>query len=199
DPRISRMLIEARQGNALRELMVIGAALSIQDPRERPLDREAQAEQAQAVFRDPRSDCVALLKIWQGCWQEPVTTEGMPEAPGPNTTVPPGARLSLSGNAGGRTSSQVRKFCREHFLSFRRIREWRDIFLEVRSILNELGDFVENSTPAGYDAIHRSILSGYLSQVAIRKEKNIYTAARGRQAMVFPGSNIFNKGGQWIV
>src|SRR5208337_5547150 len=103
DPRISRMLIEASRENALVELMVIGAALSIQDPRERPLDREAQAEQAQAVFRDPRSDFVSLLKIWQGCWQEPVTTEGMPEAPGPNTTVPPGARLSLSGNAGGRT------------------------------------------------------------------------------------------------
>ena len=199
DPRISRMLIEARRENALGELIVIGAALSIQDPRERPLDREAQAEQAQAVFRDPRSDFVSLLKIWQGCWQEPVITEAMPEAPGPNTTVPPGARVSLGGNAGGRTSSQVRKFCREHFLSFRRIREWRDIFLEVRSILNELGDFVENSTPAGYDAIHRSVLSGYLSQVALHKEKNIYSAARGRQAMVFPGSNIFNKGGQWIV
>ncbi len=200
DPRISRMLIEARRENALGELMVIGAALSIQDPRERPLDREEQAEQAQAVFRDPRSDFVSLLKIWQGCWQEPVTTETMPEANG-------GA--SLSGNAGpvrisgkrssGRTSSQVRKFCREHFLSFRRIREWRDIFAEVRSIINELGDFVENSTPASYDAIHRSILSGYLSQVALHKEKNFYSAARGRQAMVFPGSNIFNKGGQWIV
>ncbi len=199
DPRISRMLIEARRENALGELMVIGAALSIQDPRERPLDREAQAEQAQAVFRDPRSDFVSLLKIWRGCWQEPVTTEAMPEAPGPNTTVSPNGRASPSGNAGGRTSSQVRKFCREHFLSFRRVREWRDIFEEVRSILNELGDFVQNSTPAGYDAIHRSILSGYLSQVALHKEKNIYSAARDRQAMVFPGSNIFNKGGQWIV
>ena len=63
-----------------RELMVIGAALSIQDPRERPLDQEAQAEQAQAVFRDRRSDFVSLLKIWQACWQEPLTTESLPEA-----------------------------------------------------------------------------------------------------------------------
>ncbi len=167
DPRISRMLIEARRENALRELMIVGAALSIQDPRERPLDQEAQAERAQAVFRDQRSDFISLVKIWQACWQEPLT--------------------------------RLRKFCREHFLSFRRMREWRDIFEEIRSILNELGDFIENSTPAGYDAIHRSILSGYLSQVAVRKDKNIYSAARGRQAMVFPGSNIFNKGGQWIV
>jgi len=209
DPRISRMLIEARRENALGELMIIGAALSIQDPRERPLDQEAAAEHAQAVFRDPRSDFVSLLRIWQGCWQEPVTTGTMPEAARRNTTTSPDGGVGLTGNGAPgridakrsprRTSSQVRKFCREHFLSFRRVREWRDIFEQLRSILNELGDFVENSTPASYDAIHRSILSGYLSQVALRKEKNIYSAARNRQAMVFPGSNIFNKGGQWIV
>jgi ATP-dependent helicase HrpA len=209
DPRISRMLIEARQGNALRELMVIGAALSIQDPRDRPLDQEAQAEQAQAIFRDRRSDFVSLLKIWQACWQEPLTTEALSEAAERDTGVSPDTRQAPNGNSaprpvnGERTSrrtpSQVRKFCREHFLSFRRIREWRDIFEEIRSILSELGDFTENSSPADYDAIHRSILSGYLSQVALRKEKNIYTAARGRQAMIFPGSTIFNKGGQWIV
>ena len=174
DPRISRMLIEARRQNALRELMIIGAALSIQDPRERPLDREAQARQAQAVFQDPRSDFISLLKIWQACWQE-------------------------DGESPGSAWGRLRKFCREHFLSFRRIREWRDIFEQIRYILNELGDFNENSSPASCDAVHRSVLSGYLSQVAMRKDKNVYTAARGRQAMVFPGSNIFGKGGQWIV
>jgi ATP-dependent helicase HrpA len=174
DPRVSRMLIEARRENALRELTIIGAALSIQDPRERPLDKEAQAQQAQAVFRDERSDFISLLKIWQACWQE-------------------------NGDSPRRSTSSLRKFCREHFLSFRRVREWRDIFTEIRYILNELGDFEENSSPASYEAIHRSILSGYLSQVAVRKEKNTYTAARDRQAMIFPGSNIFNKGGQWIV
>jgi ATP-dependent helicase HrpA len=193
DPRISRMLIEARRENALREMMIIAAALSIQDPRERPLDQEAQAEQAQAVFRDPHSDFVSLLKIWQACWQEPLTTGVPPRAAAPNSNGRNGEQ-SLR-----RTSSRVRKFCREHFLSFRRIREWRDIFEEIRSIFNELGDFIENPLPAGYDAIHRSILSGYLSQVAMRRDKNIYTAARSRQTMVFPGSNLFNRGGQWIV
>ncbi len=87
DPRISRMLIEARRENALRELMIIGAALSIQDPRERPLDQEAQAEQAQAVFRDQRSDFVSLLKIWQACWQETLATATMPEAAANKTTA----------------------------------------------------------------------------------------------------------------
>jgi ATP-dependent helicase HrpA len=189
DPRISRMLIEARQENALSELMIIGSALSIQDPRERPLDQEAAAEQAQAVFKDRRSDFMSLLKIWQACWQEPATIETMPEP----VSRPDGKQFSR------RTSGQVRRFCRDHFLSFRRIREWRDIYEQLRSILNELDGFIENSTPACYDAIHRSILSGYLSQIALLKEKNIYSAARGRQAMVFPGSTIFNKGGRWIV
>ena len=171
DPRIARMLIEARKENALKEIMIIGSALSIQDPRERPLDREAQARQAQAVFHDPRSDFVSLLKIWQACREQP----------------------------GAGTSRQLGKFCRDHFMSFRRMREWRDIFEEIRSILGEIGGFTENTVPAGYDGVHRSILSGYLSQVAVRKDKNLYTAARGAQAMLFPGSSIFNKGGAWIV
>ncbi len=193
DPRISRMLIEARRENALREVIILAAALSIQDPRERPLDQEAQADQAHAVFRDPRSDFVALLKIWTACWGEPMF-------PGPSPADGP-AQPPTAGNGrnGRRSTSQVRKFCREHFLSFRRMREWRDIFDEVASMLDELGDFVENTSPASYDAVHRSILSGYLSQVALRKEKNIYTAARNRQAMIFPGSGLFNKGGPWIM
>ncbi|MDR3566684.1 MAG: ATP-dependent RNA helicase HrpA [Syntrophobacteraceae bacterium] len=171
DPRISRMLIEAKKESAIEELEIIGAALSIQDPRERPLDHEEQARQAQAVFRDPRSDFVSLLKIWQACWGAP--------------------------GAGG--AKQLKKFCRDHFLSFRRMREWRDIYEELRSILGEIGGFAANASPAGYEGVHRSILSGYLSQVGLRKEKNLYTAARGRQAMLFPGSTIFNKGGAWIV
>jgi ATP-dependent helicase HrpA len=205
DPRISRMLIEARRENALRELIIISAALSIQDPRERPLGQEAQAEQAQALFRDPRSDFVSLLKIWQACWQEPPTTGPLTETADRKIMAPSNGRFDAGPNgthaerSPRRTSSQVRKFSREHFLSFRRVREWRDIFEEIRSILNELGGFIENTVPAGYDSIHRSILSGYLSQVALRKDKNIYTAARGRQAMIFPGSNLFNKGSLWIV
>ncbi|MHC1727935.1 MAG: ATP-dependent RNA helicase HrpA [Syntrophobacteraceae bacterium] len=211
DPRISRMLLEARQENALRELIIIAAALSIQDPRERPLDQEAQADQAHALFRDPRSDFVTLLKIWQTCWQEPVTGEALTEISAqPNAGLSPEGQPSGKGRPNGRnggngefpvrrSTSQIRKFCRERFVSFRRMREWRDIVEEIRSILDELRDFLENTTPASYDAIHRSILSGYLSQVALRKEKNIYTAARGTQAMVFPGSCLFNKGGSWIV
>ncbi|MGC9194635.1 MAG: ATP-dependent RNA helicase HrpA [Syntrophobacteraceae bacterium] len=171
DPRIARMLIEARKENALKELMIIGSALSIQDPRERPLEHEAQARQAQALFRDPRSDFVSLLKMWQACWEQPESG----------------------------TSRHLKNFCRDHYMSFRRMREWRDIFFEIRSILSEIDGFLENTHPADYDSVHRSILSGYLSQVALRKDKNLYTAARGSQAMLFPGSSIFGKGAAWIV
>ncbi|MCE5332981.1 MAG: ATP-dependent RNA helicase HrpA [Desulfobacteraceae bacterium] len=205
DPRISRMLLEARLENALREVGIIAAALSIQDPRERPLEQETQADQAQAVFRDTRSDFVSLLKIWQACWQEPVagnllkaTSGASPDAEFSEPDVP--VREPANGAQPGRRSAgQLKKFCRRHFLSFRRMREWRDIYEEIRSILGELGDFIENPAPAGYDAIHRSILSGYLSQVALRKERNIFTAARGKQAMIFPGSGLFGKAGPWIV
>ena len=209
DPRISRMVLEARRENALREVIVLAAALSIQDPRERPLDREAQADQAHAVFRDIRSDFVSLLNIWRQCGREPMTGDAAGDA-GQQAASRNGAakdtELAEAGNGGAdpqllsrKSSNQVRKFCRDHFLSYRRVREWRDIFDEIRSILAELGDFPENAAPASYDAIHRSILSGYLSHVALKKEKNIYTAARGRQAMIFPGSGLFNKGGAWIV
>lgn len=199
DPRIGRMLIEARQENALREVMIIAAALSIQDPRERPLEQEAQADQAQAVFRDPRSDFISLLKIWQACLQEPTDTAKSGTDAAPANGSGNGRVRNGKGREQFLSSSKMRKLCRERFLSFRRMREWHDIFDEIRSILDEFGDFIENPSPASYDAIHRSILSGYLSQVAMRKDKNIYTAARNRLAMLFPGSGLFSKGGQWIV
>ncbi|MEN6440265.1 MAG: ATP-dependent RNA helicase HrpA [Syntrophobacter sp.] len=250
DPRISRMLLEARRENALGELTILAAALSSQDPRERPLDQEAQADRAHAVFKDQRSDFVSLLRIWHACWRAdpassrnghtlcpPVANEDSTREKGVRAGVPASAEetaASLNGPAADQSAplppcgaslspfetgstgtnganggngrkqirkslTQVRKFCRDHFLSFRRMREWRDIHEELDSILGELGDFVENTSPASYEAIHRSILSGYLSQAALRKEKNIYNAARNRQAMIFPGSGLFNRGGQWIV
>ncbi|HBD10057.1 MAG TPA: ATP-dependent RNA helicase HrpA, partial [Syntrophobacteraceae bacterium] len=172
DPRQARILITARQENALREVTILAAALSVQDPRERPLDQEAQADQAHARFRHPQSDFGALLRIWeeyQRIWE---------------TT---------------RSQGQMRKFCRQHFLSYRRIREWIDIHEQLHDVLNELGDFPVNAAPASYDAVHRSLVSGYLSNLALRKEKNHYLATKGREVMIHPGSGLFNKAGSWIV
>ncbi len=182
DPRLSRMLIEARQQDCLPALLVIAAALSIQDPRERPVDREPAADQAHAAFKDPASDFVTLLNIWERA-RDIVRT-------GP-----------------------LKRFCREHFLSFRRMREWRDIHRQLKTIAADAGldqDQARTPPPAAaanrddafgalYTAIHMAILSGFLSNIALRKEKNFYRAARGRECMLFPGSGLFNRAGDWIV
>ncbi len=213
DPRLARMLIEARDTGALNELMILVAALSLQDPRERPFEQEQQADQAHARFRDPRSDFVALLKIWQAFHQapDPHAVAPVPEpTKAENPVAPP---LSFpSSNLGTRgpenlplapspppTRSQMRKFCRDHFLSSRRMREWQDIHEEIRAILEELEGFARNEVPASYEALHRALLSGCLSHIAKKKEKNLYLGSKNRQLMLFPGSGLFSRGGAWIM
>ncbi len=184
DPRLSRMLIEARHHGCLPQLLVIAAALSIQDPRERPVDKEQAADQAHGRFRDPASDFVTLLNIWE-----------------------------LSREHVG--SGPLRRFCRAHFLSFRRMREWRDIHRQLSAIAEEAalgnrGAGPAQAPPAAaddrtatfgalYTAIHMAVLSGFLTNIAHKKEKNIFRAARGRECMLFPGSGLFNRAGDWIV
>lgn len=179
DPRISRMILEASKEGCLTEITVIAAALAIQDPRERPVEKEAQADQAHALFKDPVSDFSALLGLWKRChgW----------------------------GGDSLKTLNQLRHFCHDHFLSYRRMREWRDVREQIVNILTEQKILpVRQNTMRKhgeelYTALHRSILSGYLGHIALKKEKNIYTATQGRQAMLFPGSGLFNRGGNWIV
>lgn len=178
DPRISRMILESQKEGCLEEMIVIGAALSIQDPRERPADKEAQADQAHAKFKDPASDFASLLSLWRRYFDD----SGSP-----------------------RTQNRQRRFCRDHFLSYRRMREWREIHDQIFSFLSEQ-KLVRRKEAAPrkpgadlYKALHRSILTGYLGQIAQKKEKNLYTATHGRQAMIFPGSGLFNRGGNWIV
>ncbi len=178
DPRISRMIIEARKEGCLPEIVVIAAALSIQDPRERPADKEAQADQAHAKFKDPASDFSSLLGLWQRCYHRG-------ESP--------------------QTQNRLRRFCRDHFLSYRRMREWREIHDQILSILIEKKIVIQKEMALQkrgadlYASLHRSILSGYLGHIAQKKEKNLYTATKDRQAMIFPGSGLFNRGGNWIV
>ena len=182
DPRLACILLAARQGGCLDEVAVIIAALSIQDPRERPLEKQKAADQAHAAFNDPLSDFVSLLNIWQAYQQIISQRQGW---------------------------NQVRQYCRSRFLSFRRMREWQDIY---RQILQVLADHKIKPNPAsfsvtvsddisapGYAALHQSILSGFLSNIAVKKEKQIFQAAHGRQAMIFPGSGLFKNPGQWIV
>lgn len=173
DPRISRMVIEAAQEGCLGEVAVIAAALSIQDPRERPAERARQADQAHSPFKDPDSDFLTLLNIWKRYHREWHTLK---------------------------TQNKMRKYCKEHFLSYPRIRDWVYTHEQITGILQEqrIG-FQESAPEVRYARIHRCVLSGFLSNIALKKEKNMYQAARGRDVMIFPGSTLFNKSPAWIV
>jgi len=178
DPRISRMIIEAREHNCLQEIVIIASAMAIQDPRIRPAEAEGEADQAHARFRVHPSDFLSYLKIWEEF----------------NTVPFRGVARDKK-----KSRSQMRKFCRTHFLSYQRLREWQDIYEQVSSTLREEKGFIMNKTPASYDDIHYAILSGFLRNIGFRKEKNIYLGSQGKEVMLFPGSVLFNKGGQWIM
>ena len=185
DPRLARMLLEARDRHCVDPIAVIAAALSIQDPRERPLEKAAEADRMHAQFEDPQSDFTTLLNIWNRCipiWQAP------------------------------KSANQLKRFCRQHYLSYSRMREWRDIYYQIGSILEEFSiessrnTFLDNSQNMNlgkenplYQAIHQSILSGFLSNIAEKSDKNFFRATNNREVMVFPGSGLFDKAGQWIV
>ena len=176
DPRISRMIVEAKKEGCVEEILIIAAALSIQDPRERPVEFEKDADKIHAGFADPTSDFMTLLRIWNRYHSLLRTVK---------------------------SKNRMKKFCREHYLSFRRMREWIDVYDQLKEILDEQGwngvkkKYTDDQVP--YEGIHKSILSGYLSNIALKKEKNIYTAGKGKEVMIFPGSGLFNKGGSWIV
>ena len=183
DPRLSRIIIEADNRGCLGEIAVIVAALSIQDPRERPLEKEAQADKAHKAFAHPQSDFLSLLNIWHALRQQ---------------------------THSDRYLQSLKKFCQTNFFSFKRMREWQDIYQQITTVLKENGFRVEREvqpvpikidTPFSrrYTRIHQSILSGFLSNIAQKKEKQYFQGPRDRQTMIFPGSGIFDTPGQWIV
>jgi len=167
DPRIGRMLVAAREEGCLAQMLVIAAALSVQDPRDRPLDRAAAADQQHASFADERSDFLGFLKLWRA----------FPEGPS-------------------------RKQARAHFLSYPRMREWRDTHRQLAQSVAELGWELSNvnlEKPDAYRAIHRALLAGLLGNVGMKDEAdNNYTGARGTKFWVHPGSGT-KKPGKWIL
>lgn len=165
DPTVGRMLLEARREGCMRELLIIAAGLSIQDPRERPMEEANQADAAHRQFQNKESDFLTLLNIWDAFHDEM-------------------ERLS---------QNQLRKFCKARFLSYIRMREWRDIHAQLERSLAELDGFRLNTEPAEYAQIHRALLSGLLSGVAQHEEDNTYRATQNRLVMVFPGSALFKK------
>jgi len=192
DPKLSRILIEADQRGCLKEARIITTALAISDPRQRPAEKTQAADQKHAMYKDPSSDFVTLLNIW-------------------NAYKKAEKRV--------KSRSKLKKFCQDNFLSFKRLREWSEIHRQIIRILKEhgikgekkLSDRMASADTKGlkakefeiggplYIALHQCLLHGYLANIAHKKEKNIFNAAKGKQAMIFPGSGLFNNAGNWIM
>jgi ATP-dependent helicase HrpA len=172
DPSISRIIIEAAESGALKEVKVIAAGLSIQDPRIRPAEKEARADEMHRRFQDTISDFMGLLKIWD----------------------------TFHATAGQvRSQAKLRKFCATHYLSWQRMREWQDIHEQITDLIRQDKKFRDNEKPATYEAVHQALLSGFLRNIGRKKGKNLYTVRGGKEAMIFPGSTLFNRAGQWMV
>lgn len=172
DPRISRIIIESISLGASREVTILAAALSIQDPRLRPPDKEHKADEVHRQFVDKKSDFLTLLNIWQAFFV-------------PGEEAPSKSKLS--------------RFCKANFLSWQRMREWMDVHEQISRLLRDTKGFGEAQAAAGYDAIHIALTSGFLRNICLKKEKNTYLAAGNREVVLFPGSGLYNKGPQWAV
>ena len=178
DPTVARMLLQAQREQALPDVLVIASGLSIQDPRERPSDLAKEADEMHKQFTHKESDFLTLLNIWNAYHEK---------------------LESLS-------QHKLRKFCKSHFLSYQRMREWRDIHQQLERVLKSL-DSKRNrkqksplptahspacSEAASYAAVHRSILTGLLSNIAHKEEEHNYRGPRNRKALLFPGSALFD-------
>ncbi|WP_037680992.1 ATP-dependent RNA helicase HrpA [Streptomyces griseus] len=174
DPRLARMVLEADRNGCVREVMVIAAALSIQDPRERPADKQAQADQQHARFKDETSDFLAYLNLWR------YVREQQRE----------------------RGSSSFRRMCKQEYLNFLRIREWQDIYSQLRTVAKQMGIHLNEEDAPG-DRVHVSLLAGLLSHVGMKDvkdgNKNEYLGARNAKFAIFPGSALFKKQPRFVM
>jgi len=171
DPRIGRMVLAAKSENALGEVLVIAAALSVQDPRQRPSERAAAADEAQKRFNDEKSDFLSWLKLWK-FFEEALEHR--------------------------KSSRKLHEACREHFLSFNRLREWRDIHGQLKELVVELGWRI-SETPATYQQVHQALLAGLLGNVGMKTEEGNYLGARGIRFWIHPGSGVRRKAGRWVM
>jgi ATP-dependent helicase HrpA len=191
DPRIARMLLAAEQQRCVREVLIIASALSVQDPRDRPMERAQAADEKHKLFADERSDFMGWLKLWR--WYEEQVQHK-------------------------KTNRQLQTLLQDHFLSPRRMREWRDIHGQLHAQMSELG-LKENEKDAGYDTIHQALLTGLLGNIGFhspsptlprsrergqtpspnRLNEGNYQGARGIKLSIHPGSALAKKGPKWIM
>ncbi len=180
DPKLSRMLLEANERKCLMEVLAIASMLSVQDPRERPVGKENEADERHEDFVNRSSDFLTLLNIWNKF-----------------------AKLYKNNNS----PNKIRKYCRENFLSYNRMKDIREIHAQLLIMLEENGitskktrmrRYIKEYDPL-YNAMHKSILTGFISNIANKKANNQFIASKQREVMIFPGSGIFGKAKDWIV
>jgi ATP-dependent helicase HrpA len=171
DPRLGRMLLAGADEHCLDEVAIIASALSVPDPRDRPADKQTQADQKHAPFRDEKSDFLSLLKLWSA-WNE---------------------------HRGQLSRAKLRAWCKENFLSYLRLIEWQDVHGQVMEVVKGELALKSSAQPAQYEPIHRALLAGLLSQVAERKEQAEYLGANGTRLAIHPGSGQFKARPAWIV
>ncbi len=172
DPRVGRMILAARDSAALTEVLIIASALSVQDPRERPLEAQDAADNAHRKFADDKSEFVAYLKIWK--WFEDAIEHK-------------------------KSNKQLMDNCRASFLSQLRLREWRDVHSQLLTLVREQG-WRLNETPATYEQLHTALLTGLLGNVGFKSdEESHYLGARAIKFYIWPGSHLAKKAGRWIM
>ncbi len=176
DPRLGRMVLEARELGCVEEVIVIAAALSIQDPRERPADKQQAADASHARFADPTSDFLGMLNLWHHLGEERRT----------------------------RSSSSFRRMCAAEFLHYLRIREWQDLCGQLRTAVRSLDSRRETARPEGHAAdpalVHQALLAGLLSHIGMRNgDKRDYAGARGSRFAIFPASTLAKKPPRWVM
>ncbi len=171
DPRVGRMILAARDQQALTEVLIIASALSVQDPRERPADAQEQADEAHRRFADERSEFLQWLKIWQW-FGEAVAHK--------------------------KSNRQLVDACRAQFLSHLRLREWRDVHSQLLTVVREQG-WRLNESEATYEQIHLALLTGLLGNVGLKADDEpYYLGARGIKFFLWPGSTLVKKAGRWV-
>ncbi|CAG4884224.1 ATP-dependent RNA helicase HrpA [Georgfuchsia toluolica] len=171
DPKVGRMILAARDRGCLKEMLVIASALSVQDPRDRPQEQAGSADQAHARWKDEKSEFLSWLKLWQD--SEEIWKH--------------------------ESSNKQRQWCRQNFVSWMRLREWRDVHGQLATLCHE-HSWRENQLPASYEAIHKALLTGLLGNIGLKSEDEPhYLGARGIKFFIHPGSSLVKKAGRWIV
>ncbi len=172
DPRLGRMILAAAERKCLDEVLIIASALSVQDPRERPMDQQAAADSAHDQFKEPTSDFLSILKLWNWFQEQQ-------------------RRLS---------ENKLRKVCRDSFLTYTRMRDWQDVHSQLREMAGTFLPLGKpGHSDVNPDDIHRAILAGLLSNIGVKGDDFEYKGIRGKRFYIFPGSTQFSKKPQWIV